>query len=175
MNRFNADTSVLLVAAAFSLLCSSAFAQEIYKWTDANGKVHYGDRSAAPESSQKMKLASEPPKPPPAVSAPNPETSPRTYIPRPPIVLPPLPSKFDMPKKGVPANPAQVGAACKGLIDKFSAAAPGKDTAALGQQFDSACPGIAYECTAYRSKPQNNQCIWVVRSGTSILRSFDYP
>ena len=182
MNRFISDTSVFIVGAAFSLFCSSAPAQEVYKWTDANGKVHYGDRAAAPESSKQMHIDAEPPRPRPPVSTPA-AISGRTAGPSfptiPPIAAtrytpPPLPER-DVRKKSVPANPALVGPACQGFIDKVIAVPDGTSFELQAKQFDIACPGIAYECTRYRSKPQNNQCIWIERSGTSILRTNSYP
>ncbi len=114
MNRSRSVASAF-VAAVFSLLHASAPAQEIYKWTDANGKVHYGDRSAAPDSSQKMKFDPEPPRPPPAVTLPGHTPPPRTSTPRPTTALPASgatqfapppfpkldPTKFDRFKKGV--------------------------------------------------------------------------
>ncbi|MCC6714641.1 MAG: DUF4124 domain-containing protein [Gammaproteobacteria bacterium] len=37
----------LVAVMAIALLGPQAAAREVYKWTDANGKVHYGDRPAA--------------------------------------------------------------------------------------------------------------------------------
>jgi hypothetical protein len=165
MNRFNPGTSVFLVAAAFSLLFSSALAQELYKWTDANGKVHYGDRSAAPERSKQMHVDAEPPRPPPVAFSTATASQPRTG-------LAPL---RDGQKKPVPANLALVGPTCKALIDKIAAIPAGKGWESLYAQFNSACPRIAYECTEYRSNPQNNQCIWVERTGNNILNTNKYP
>ena len=162
MNRF--VTSAFLVAAVFSLFRSSPHAEEIYKWTDANGKVHYGDRSAAPDSSKKMNITVEPSSPPPAIPA-----SAAT------LRSPPLLPHRDSPKKSVPVDPSRVGPACKGLIDKIAAVPAGKNWELLYRQFDSACPGIAYECAEYRSSPQNNQCIWIERSGSRVLNRNVYP
>jgi hypothetical protein len=165
MNRSYAAISVFLVAAMAGLFCSSALAQEVYKWTDANGKVHYGDRSAAPESSKKMHIDAEPPRPPPIASSPATASQPRSAL------APPR----DGQKKSVPANPALVGPLCKGLIDKIAAVPPGKNWESLYAQFNSACPRIAYECTEYQSNPQNNQCIWIERTGGRVLHTNTYP
>ncbi|MBF6907436.1 DUF4124 domain-containing protein, partial [Acinetobacter baumannii] len=70
-NRFRALAPALLLTA-FACSClfrSGAQAQEIYKWTDANGKVHYGDRAAAPEHSKKIAVSTTAPPRPPAVPA----------------------------------------------------------------------------------------------------------
>ncbi len=165
MNQFHPVKSVFLVAAFFGLFRSSAHAQEIYKWTDANGTVHYGDSAAAPEGSKRMNVTVTPPSQPPA--APASVSSSQHRLP----LLPHLASQ----KKSVPVHPARVGPECKGLIEKIAAVPAGKNWELLYRQFDSACPGIAYECVEYQSNPQNNQCIWIERSGGSVLNRNKYP
>jgi len=49
-----ATVSMLAVLAA-----NSAFASDIYKWTDAEGNVHYGDRPAG-EQPERVAIASQP-------------------------------------------------------------------------------------------------------------------
>lgn len=157
MTRSGSVLSAILVLAFFASGSPYADAQDIYKWTDANGKVHYGDRAAAPDSGQKMHVSVTPPSgsvaPPPSVSNPRPGAK----------------------GKSVPADPARVAPACKGLIDRIAAVPAGRNWEALYRQFDSACPGIAYECTEYESSPQNNRCIWVERSGSRVLSRNKYP
>lgn len=165
MNRSHSVTSAFLVAAFFGLFRSSADAQEIYKWTDAIGKVHYGDRAAAPENSKKMNVTVTPPSQPPAVPASAASSQRRS----------PLLPHLDSQKKSVPVDPALVGPECKGLIEKIAAVPAGKNWESLSRQFDSACPGIAYECVEYQSSPQNNQCIWIERSGSRVLNRNKYP
>ena len=163
MNQFYSAASVLL-AALLGPLHVSAHAQEMYKWTDANGTVHYGDRAAAPEGGKKMNIAVPPPSQPPAVPAPPSGTQPR-----------PPPPHLDAQSTSVPVGPARVGSECKGLIDKIAAVKRGQNWEALYREFDNACPGIAYECTEYRSNPQNNQCMWIERSGNNVLNRKSYP
>lgn len=43
-------------------LWGSAGATEVFKWTDENGKVHYGDQKAAPETSDRMEVNGESPR-----------------------------------------------------------------------------------------------------------------
>ncbi|MFG6428464.1 DUF4124 domain-containing protein [Roseateles sp. LYH14W] len=45
--------------------CAGASQAQVYKWTDANGKVHYGDRKDAAARQQELKIKL-PPAPPPA-------------------------------------------------------------------------------------------------------------
>ena len=50
----------LVIASAMTLLASAgAFAADIYKWTDAEGTVHYGDRPEG-EQPQRLSIASRP-------------------------------------------------------------------------------------------------------------------
>jgi len=53
-NRAIAITTLLTLVVA-----SSAFAGEIYKWTDADGNVHYGDRPVSTQS-ERLNIKSKP-------------------------------------------------------------------------------------------------------------------
>lgn len=163
MNRFHCFWATLVVVTVFAPLHATVHAQEIFKWTDANGKVHYGDRSAATERSTKIKVTVAAPAYSATASVPNLQQR------------SPLLSDANLPKRSVPVNPARVGPACRGLIEKIAAVPAGKNWEALYQQFDTACPGIAYECVEYESSPQKNQCTWLERSGTRVLNRKKYP
>lgn len=43
--------------AAFALSGSIAFADEIYKWTDENGNVHYEDRPSGAPSEERLQIS----------------------------------------------------------------------------------------------------------------------
>ena len=159
MKRFH-SLSIFYCFAFLGMFCGSVHAQAIYKWTDANGKVHYGDRAAAPESHKKMNVIATARSQPQAVAAS--AASPQRHS------LPPA-------EKSASVSPGLVGPACKSLIDKIAAVPAGKNWEALFQQFDRACPGIAYECIEYQSSPQNNRCTWVKRSGSRVLNRKKYP
>ena len=45
------------LAAACVALGSAAVADEIYKWTDADGNVHYGDRPTGGENEERMQIS----------------------------------------------------------------------------------------------------------------------
>jgi len=49
--------STLLIAATL-LLSGDAFASDIYKWTDAQGNVHYGDKPSEDVESERMDIQS---------------------------------------------------------------------------------------------------------------------
>lgn len=158
MKRFHPAAS-LVVAALSGLSCAAAQGQDMYKWTDENGRVHYGDRAAAPGNSQKMQVTAAPPLPP----------APRANSPQ----LPRVGSRTQ--QKSMPVDPGRVAPACKGLIDRIAAVPAGKNWESLYREFDSACPGIAYECLEYQSNPQNNRCTWIERSGSNVLSRKRYP
>lgn len=44
----------LLAACCFVLVCSPTTFAGVYKWTDDNGQVHFGDSPPQPEKSQKV-------------------------------------------------------------------------------------------------------------------------
>jgi hypothetical protein len=52
-----ATVAMLLLATGMS---ASVSASEIYKWTDADGNVHYGDRPSGADSEVRLQIASQP-------------------------------------------------------------------------------------------------------------------
>ncbi|MGB0723173.1 MAG: DUF4124 domain-containing protein [Gammaproteobacteria bacterium] len=58
-------TSARIILGLIGLLVSFVAVAEIYKWTDANGVVHYGDRPAQ-ASAQRLPIKDKLPKPKPA-------------------------------------------------------------------------------------------------------------
>jgi hypothetical protein len=163
-----------LVACKLVLLLAIAScfvnADEVYKWKDAVGKIHYGDRKSAPSESQKLDIQVSP------SSASNDEQSTRKKIEDkqariPAVSAPGLESK----KKSVPVESYRVGPRCKGLIDQIAKVKRGENWESLSNDFERACPGIAYECNNYRTHPENNSCTWVERTGNSVLHTNEYP
>lgn len=165
MNRFHPATSALFTAAFLGMFCSIADAQDIYKWIDAEGKTHYGDRAAAPGNSKKIPVTVAPSSQPPVVPVSTAASQPRS----------PLLPQRDPQVKSVPVEPSRVGPACQGLIKQIAAVRAGQHWEALYQQFNNACPGIAYECVEYESNPQNNRCVWIERTGSKVLNRKRYP
>lgn len=49
ITRTQARTQALLAGGLLAILASTATAQGVYKWVDANGKVHYGSQPPATE------------------------------------------------------------------------------------------------------------------------------
>ena len=53
----NRKQTLVLAAAAASLVAGSAIASEIYRYTDADGTVHDGDRPSGADSEQRVAIA----------------------------------------------------------------------------------------------------------------------
>ena len=59
MNKL-AIASVSMLA---TLVATSAFASDIYKWTDAEGNVHYGDKPTRSDQPERVAIVSQPTNP----------------------------------------------------------------------------------------------------------------
>jgi len=51
------NTRTLIIGFAALAISASAFANDIYKWTDENGNVHYEDRPSGQASEQRLQLS----------------------------------------------------------------------------------------------------------------------
>ncbi len=60
MNRKNAMACLIMFVVSASGI---AFANDIYKWTDADGNVHYGDRPTGDATEERLTISSRPTKP----------------------------------------------------------------------------------------------------------------
>jgi hypothetical protein len=161
------------LAFLLAVICCYVNAEEIYKWTDANGKIHFGDRSAAPSDGKKMDVKVQQSN---RLSADqSDQTKPQSTNLQSRFLPPSAPqSRLGLARKSVPADSAKVGPRCKDLIDEIAKVKPGTPWTSLYKEFNEACPGIAYECTNYRTHPENNNCTWVERSGTTVLQTKNY-
>ena len=65
--KFKPLTSLILAAALFPILDDAAEAQQIYKWTDASGQVHYSEKK--PDDAAQVQTLDIAPPPPPAPSS----------------------------------------------------------------------------------------------------------
>ncbi len=60
MIRNNATALVMMLAVS---VAGMAFANDIFKWTDEDGNVHYGDRPTGDASEERLAIASRPTNP----------------------------------------------------------------------------------------------------------------
>lgn len=140
MDRFPFLASVLIVVTLPGLLTANVHAGELYKWTDASGKVHYGDRAAAPESSVQVTVP----------------VAPGRQRPR-----------SDAQIKPSPTDRISMSVECTSLIANIENTPGGANWKQLSRQFTETCPGIAYECQADRATAQNHRCGWIDKSGST--------
>jgi len=157
---------ILCLAAclAYSALIHVANADEVYKWTDANGQVHFGDRRSAPSNSQQVV------KPQPASDQRTPPAQSQSGNLSQPSPAP-IPSAQSKP---TPADPSQAPPGCQDLIDQIAKVQPGTNWQSLYQKFNVDCPGIAYVCNTYRTHPEKNKCEWVPRTSNRVLQTNNY-
>lgn len=159
----NLSLTICLVCLA---LAHAVNAAEVYKWTDANGQVHFSDRMSAPSSGQKIDIKSQP--------APEQRTPLPQYQSATPSTMTPVP--IQVPKgNSAPVNPSQVPAGCQDLADQIAKVKPGTNWESLAQRFNASCPGIAYECNNYKAHPENSKCQWVKRTGNNMVQTNNYP
>lgn len=147
------------LAVLLALLCCHAGSQEVYKWTDKDGKVHFGDKKSAPMEAKKAEVK---------VQQPSGAAPPRVE---------PTPARpaFESPTAAPPTGAPKGNARCQQLADAIMKAGPGGAPAGLSKEFDLACPGIAYRCETYKRQPENNRCAWVTRPADgSIIKHFEY-
>lgn len=59
MRTFHHSVCITLLSGLI-LAAGSVVASDIYRWTDANGNVHYGDRPSGAETEQRLQISSRP-------------------------------------------------------------------------------------------------------------------
>jgi hypothetical protein len=163
----------LVLVSAAGFMCSAfmhcATATEVYKWTDANGQVHFGDRLSAPSNGQKIDVKAQPANQAPAEQRESLRTAPSST----PQSQQPFPNQASR-SKSTPADPSKIGPGCQDLVEKISKVKPGVNWQSLYQKFNATCPGIAYECNTYRTHPENNKCLWIERKGSNVMQTNSY-
>jgi Domain of unknown function (DUF4124) len=137
----------LIFACLLSCMALSVHAADVYKWTDANGKVHYGDRQHATPSAAEMKIEVPPP-PPPPLAASKPE---RKRVRRAPAETPSAPN-------ALPPSPTTL--ACESIALDWAQQrnlSPQQNRDYI-QKLQRQCPGMAFDCTSYTDDPASNRC-----------------
>lgn len=158
-----------VAALMLAVFIHPANATEVYKWTDANGQIHFGDRLSAPANGKKIDVKSQPTSEP---------TEKQRGASKPPQTNSQPPSNASPSHaykgKGKPVDPSRVAPSCQDLIDQISRVKAGVNWQSLYQKFDATCPGISYECNTYRTHPENNQCTWIERRGSNVMQTNNY-
>ena len=158
MDRFLFLASLSIVATLSGMPSASVQAQELYKWTDARGKVHYGDRAAAPENGVPIAVPVAPGRQP----FPGPRPAPGNQA------SAPSRSQSDTQIKSSPTDRVSMSVECTSLIARIENTPGGANWKQLSRQFNETCPGIGYECQADRATPQNHRCGWIDKSAGKV-------
>lgn len=146
--------SLILGIALF--VCGSAIAEGIYKWTDENGKVHYGDRNDTKKNSTQI-IVRTPARVPDKEgvsgtdvngNGSNSTTTDEGNLQRCLVMARTMVNKKD-------STPSEVRADSKQLLDM--------------------CPATAYNCVTYTKSPEKNNCTAVtMQPNGSITRNTTY-
>lgn len=138
------------ILAVLLLGCAAASAQGVYKWTDANGKVHYGDQGQAPGNSTTIKTPLAP------AGAAAAGAAGATAA-----------AAGDLPNLSTCLQMART------MADDRNPTPAG--IRAQSQQLLSLCPITAYQCKSYLRQPERNSCDAVPMSpGGQILTHRTY-
>lgn len=156
------------LALFLTLICCQINAQEVFKWKDESGKIHYGDRSKAPVTSKKADIkvlapATVPVKPDNTNLKNDLGTAKSTTVARRP--------KADENQGAKLVDSSRVAPRCKGIVDEIAKVPPGTPWMGLAQEFGQTCPGLTYECITYKSRPEANSCNWVEKIGNTITNT----
>jgi hypothetical protein len=137
-------------------LCSVAGAEGIYKWTDENGKVHYGEKGDATKNSTQIIVRT------PHSLADGEGAS---------------GSKAGENSSNVATIEATTLQSCldmaRGMVNKKNITPP--EIRAESKRLLDMCPGTAYKCVTYTKRPENNSCTAVpMVPGGSITTNTTY-
>jgi hypothetical protein len=142
---------------AVPLLQPLCYAQAVYKWTDANGKVHYGDARQAPNNSKKIAEKDVVAEASSASSIMNSKDSKKS-----------VPESADgkaefQAFQGISAERIQKCSriAKEVLLMQFDTSNMAKDSIrhrTLLDQIRATCTGTGFECTLSRINPKKDRC-----------------
>lgn len=183
MNLFTAKHLLLI---QLSLCAGLACAQQVYKWTDENGKVHYGDQNTAPSKSRQVEIKDNGPKQQPRAAVPAANGLPsRTADLSKPINVPAFPSpppgmaaRPDIPQEPIPPIPKLIkpGMSKDPQVEKeaqcialgLEIMTPGNKFPENKDRFDkiaNLCPGKSVTCHFFKSDVNKNNCVLVAADG----------
>lgn len=147
------------------------WAGEIYKWTDENGKVHFGDQQAKPSAEKGV------------------DTGIRTHNTKPVTIdnnqlrdqiINQIAQKMVLDAQAnkdiyVPpfdASAAEFGtrkvdSVCQELAETFAKQSSGDQE--LENKFRRGCSGVTYYCEQYKRFPEKDKCYWVKQRRSRIV------
>jgi hypothetical protein len=140
------------------VLAGTAFAQGVYKWTDDQGKVHYGDGQRAPSNGTKTTIRG-------SVATDNGNVQRGEGQGAPSSVSKTAIRGLETSDTG---NLQNCLAMARGMADKKNPS-PAEIRADSKALLDL-CPGTAYDCVTYIERPESNDCKAVPLTGP-IMRN----
>lgn len=168
---------ILHAALAVSLwwFSLSIYAGEIYKWTDAEGRVHFGDQqqieAVKPSKSVKIDMPIVKQK---QLTAE--EINTRLKM------AEDMRAKLDAEQndrvaelespQGVAVDISKINPQCETLAKRVMKTPTGQSFKHLADQMNNLCKGLTYECRQYRKHPKDNECHFIQRvSGQAIVHT----
>ncbi|HEX5278377.1 MAG TPA: DUF4124 domain-containing protein [Fluviicoccus sp.] len=164
------------------LTAQLATAGEIYKWTDENGRVHFGDSGQGGRPAEKIAVEEKKPKELSQQEMDEMVRQGREGF-----------AKFEEERakreerfreseermkqlsESEPARPKGTPK-CATLARKIIEATEDDEArTALSRQFDRECPRLAYDCLTYESNPKRNFCRPAYRMGREIVHNSNQP
>lgn len=168
---------ILHAALAVSLwwFSLSIYAGEIYKWTDAQGRVHFGDQqqfeAVKPAKSVKVDMPQHQQKQYTAE-----EINARLKVLE--DTRAKIHAELDKPEtvleepQGIVADLSKINPQCESLAKKVMNTPTGQSFKHLANQMNNLCKGLTYECRQYRKHPKDNECHFTQRvSGQAIVHT----
>ena len=185
-------TTALCFFILSAVVAQTAFAQQVYKWVDSNGKVQYGEKRNAPTASQAVNIKPIPSTGTPSVTERKSEQEKFAQRISPPpsaildrIAMPKSEKwpefKISMPaKSGQNENILALGEAvlqsCVSLAVKLNDLEFSPEKTAIHNQYLKTCPGVREECISYRKAPEQNICepkSMGAEKSITVFRSYD--
>lgn len=174
----NSGLRKILCAALVVLLgwfSLTIHAGEIYKWTDAQGRVHFGDQqqieAVKPSKSVKIDMPIVKQKQLTAEEI-------NTRIKMVDDMRAKTHAELDKPEtmleqpQGIAADLSKINQQCETLAKKVMNTPAGQSFKHLADQMNNLCKGLTYECRQYRKHPKDNECHFIQRvSGQAIVHT----
>lgn len=166
-DRLSKITHALAISLCWFSL--STYAGNVYKWTDEQGQVHFGDQqqfeAVKPSKSVKIDMP----------TAHNKEYTTEEINTRLKMlddVRSKIHTERDTPvQPQVVADLSKINPQCETLAQQIMNTPQGQPFKPLADQMTSLCPGLTYECRQYRKHPKDNECHFAQKTSGSIVHS----
>lgn len=170
------ETMSKVLIAVLIVFLQNVSAGEVYKWTDEQGKVHFGDQKAKPRDIKAESVVIQPQE----TSATSHSEDMNEYIEKirkkqgitlsdsstiPPKE--PLPT-FDESSSFI-ISAQRISVECREIAEQIAQTPRGTPFKRLADKFMSQCPRVTYECLQYKKQPEKSKCHWIRNDSRSIV------